>query len=78
LHGRLQSEGGSNLTLPGRYPLPWDLNPIEQVFAKLKHLMRKAAERTVEATLKRSGELLNRFLPDECGRYLQNSGYASN
>src|SRR6185312_15633475 len=58
-------------------PYSPDLNPIEQVFAKLKHLMRKAAERTVEATWKRSGQILQQFMPDECSRYLQNAGYAS-
>ena len=42
------------------------LNPIEQVFAKLKHLMRKAAERTVETIWKRIGKLLDCFKPDEC------------
>ena len=56
---------------------PTDLNPIEQVFAKLKILLRKAAERTVEATWKRIGTLLNEFKPNECANYLRNSGYAS-
>ena len=58
-------------------PYSPDLNPIEQVFAKLKHLMRKAAERTVEATWKRIGHLLDHFTPDECANYLVNAGYAS-
>ncbi len=53
------------------------LNPIEQVFAKLKTLLRKAAERTVEATWKRIGALLDRFPPDECSNYFRNAGYAS-
>ena len=46
-----------------RYLPPYspDLNPIEQVFAKLKTLLRKAAERTVEATWKRIGALLTAF-----------------
>lgn len=70
----IRAAGARLVFLPPYSP---DLNPIEQVFAKLKHLMRKAAERTVEATWMRSGELLNHFKPDECGRYLQNSGYAS-
>jgi transposase len=70
----IRAVGARLVFLPPYSP---DLNPIEQVFAKLKHLMRKAAERTVEATWKRSGELLDCFRPDECGRYLQNSGYAS-
>jgi transposase len=58
-------------------PYSPDLNPIEQVFAKLKTLLRKAAERTVEATWRRIGQLLDRFTPAECANYLVNSGYAS-
>lgn len=70
----IRAAGAKPVYLPPYSP---DLNPIEQVFAKLKHLMRKAAERTVKATWKRCGELFDHFKPDECGRYLQNSGYAS-
>ncbi len=58
-------------------PYSPDLNPIEQVFAKLKALLRKAAERSVEATWRRIGELLDCFTPTECANYLANSGYAS-
>ena len=58
-------------------PYSPDLNPIEQVFAKLKHLMRTASERTVEATWKRLGTVLNSFSPQECSNYLRNAGYAS-
>ncbi len=58
-------------------PYSPDLNPIEQVFAKLKTLLRKAEERTVEATWKRIGNLLDCFTPDECANYLRNAGYAS-
>ena len=50
---------------------------IEQVFAKLKTLLRKAEERTIEATWRRIGELLDHFQPSECANYLRNSGYAS-
>jgi hypothetical protein len=52
-----------------------DLNPIEQVFAKLKHFLRKAAARTVEAVCFAIGEVLQLFTPEECARYLVNSGY---
>ena len=52
-----------------------DLNPIEQVFAKFKHLLRKAAARTREAVCAAIGELLKSFKPDECANYLRNSGY---
>jgi transposase len=61
------------------FPPPYspDLNPIEQVFAKLKTLLRKAAERTVDTTWKRIGTLLDAFPPRQCANYLGNSGYAS-
>ncbi len=52
-----------------------DLNPIEQVFAKLKHLLRKAAARTVEAVCAAVGKILQAFTPDECANYFANSGY---
>src|SRR5258708_26906002 len=53
-----------------------DLNPIEQVFAKLKHLLRKCAARTVEALCAAIGQLLQAFPPDECANYFANAGYA--
>jgi transposase len=48
-------------------PYSPDLNPIEQVFAKMKHLLRKAKERTVEATWQPIGSLLNSFSKDGYG-----------
>ena len=69
-----QRKAGAHLIfLPPYSP---DLNPIEQVFAKLKTLLRKAAERTVEATWRRIGQLLDHFTSAECANYLVNSGYA--
>jgi len=56
-------------------PYSPDFNPIEQVFAKLKHLLRKAAKRTVEALWDEIGSLLDGFPPNECVNYIQNSGY---
>jgi transposase len=70
----IRMAGAHLIFLPPYSP---DLNPIEQVFAKLKTLLRKAAERTVEATWRRIGQLLDRFSPNECANYLVNSGYAS-
>ena len=62
--------------LPCRYSP--DLNPIEQVFAKLKTLLRRKLDpRTIEATWRGIGDLLDRFTPQECANYLANSGYAS-
>jgi len=69
----IRAVGARLLFLPPYSP---DLNPIEQVFAKLKHLMRKAAERTAEATWRRIGNLLNEFPSSECAAYLANAGYA--
>jgi transposase len=66
--------GARLLFLPPYSP---DLNPIEQVFAKLKTLLRKTEERSVEATWKRIGSLLDAFSPQECSHYFRNSGYAS-
>ena len=58
-------------------PYSPDLNPIEQAFAKLKALLRKAQERSVEVTWKRIDARLSEFSPAECINYLRNSGYAS-
>ena len=70
----IRKAGARLLFLPPYSP---DLNPIEQVFAKLKTLLRKAEERTVDAVWKRIGALLQCFIPSECAAYLRNSGYAS-
>jgi putative transposase len=70
----IRAVGARLVFLPAYSP---DLNPIEQVFAKLKHLMRRACERTIDDTCRRSGDLLKLFSPKECANYLQNSGYAS-
>jgi transposase len=58
-------------------PYSPDLNPIEQVFAKLKHLMRAAQPRDVEATWRKAGQLLDLFSPQECANYFVNAGYGS-
>ena len=69
----IRSAGAKLFFLPKYSP---DLNPIEQVFAKLKHLLRKAAARTVEAICAAIGELLGAFTAEECANYFKNSGYA--
>ncbi|MCK1466846.1 transposase [Bradyrhizobium sp. 193] len=52
-----------------------DLNPMEQVFAILKHLVRKTAARTVDAVCAAIGDALPAFTREECSNYLKNSGY---
>jgi transposase len=68
----IRSAGAKLFFLPKYSP---DLNPIEQVFAKLKHLLRKAAARTIETVVAAIGELLDTFTPQECANYLANAGY---
>ena len=58
-------------------PYSPDLNPIEQVFAKIKHWMRHAQKRTIEDTWRHIGDLVATIQPDECRNYLANAGYAS-
>ena len=58
-------------------PYSPDLNPIEQMFAKLKTLVRKARARTIDAMAEGIRASLAHFKPDECSNYLANSGYAS-
>jgi transposase len=71
----IEETGAYLVYLPPYSP---DFNPIEQVFAKLKALLRKAAERSVDALWNRIGQLLDCFLPGECQNYFRNSGYGSN
>ena len=54
-----------------------DLNPIEQAFAKMKTLLRKADARTTEQTWRTIGALLDCFTQTECANYFTNAGYAS-
>jgi len=68
----IRSVGAKLFFLPKYSP---DLNPIEQAFAKLKHLLRKAAARTVETVCAAIGEILGTFTPQECANYFRNSGY---
>jgi putative transposase len=69
----IRAAGAKLLFLPKYSP---DLNPIEQVFAKLKHLLRKAAARTLAAICAAIGEILGTFTPAECANYFRNSGYS--
>ena len=61
------------------YPPPYspDLNPIEQVFSKLKALLRKAAERTVPKLWRRIRALLRTISDEECLNFFRHAGYAS-
>jgi transposase len=62
----IRAAGAKFFFLPKYSP---DLNPIEQVFPKLKHLLRKAAARSVETICAGIGEILGAFTPAECASY---------
>ena len=68
----IEARGAALILLPAYSP---DLNPIEQAFAKLKALLRKAAARTKEVLWTTIGELLACFPAEECQNYLSNCGY---
>lgn len=69
----IEAAGAALLYLPPYSP---DLNPIEMAFAKLKALLRKAAERSVDALWDKIGESLEKFSSDECANYFRHAGYA--
>jgi transposase len=68
----IEATGASLHYLPPYSP---DLNPIEQLFAKLKAILRKAAARTADALIDAIAAALQSFPPAECANYLANSGY---
>ena len=69
----IRAAGAKLFFLPKYSP---DLNPIEQVFAKLKHLLRQAAARNFDTVCAAIGQLLDSFTAQECANYFANSGYA--
>jgi transposase len=68
----IEAAGARLVFLPPYSP---DFNPIENAFAKLKALLRAAAERTVDALWTTIGSLIDRFTPDECANYFAAAGY---
>ena len=70
----IEAAGAMQRFLPAYSP---DLDPIEQVFAKLKNTLRKMAHRTVDALWEGIGSALDDFPPNECLNYFRNAGYGS-
>ena len=68
----IEAAGASLLYLPPYSP---DFNPIENAFAKLKALLRKAAERTIAGLWATIGRLIDLFTPQECANYFAAAGY---
>jgi transposase len=68
----VRARGAHLIFLPPYSP---HLNSIKPVFAKLKHLMRKAPARDVETTWRKAGQLLALFSPQQRANYLVNAEY---
>ena len=68
----LEAAGMHLLYLPPYSP---DFNPIEQVFAKLKALLRRMAPRSFDAICDAIKIILEKFTPNECSNYIRHSGY---
>jgi transposase len=67
----IEAAGASLLDLPPYSP---GFNPIENAFAKLKALLRKAAERTVDGLWAAIAKLIDAFTPAECRNYFAAAG----
>lgn len=74
IRAAIEAAGASLLYLPPYSP---DLNPIENAFAKLKAMLRKAAERTIEGLWSSIGRLIDAFNLTECSNFFRNAGYRS-
>ena len=70
----IEAVGARVVYLPPYSP---DFNPIEQAFAKLKGLLRTAAQRTIAGLEQAIADSLERFTRTECRNYFRNSGYAT-
>lgn len=70
----IRTAGARLLFLPKYSP---DLNPIEQLFAKLKHWLRKAAKRNPDDICDAIRHILNTVPATECSNYFSNAGYGS-
>jgi transposase len=68
----IEAAGATLLYLPPYSP---DFNPIENAFAKLKALLRKAAERTLDGLWRAIGSIIDTFTPAECRNYFAAAGY---
>ena len=68
----IAATGARLLYLPPYSP---DFNPIENAFAKLKALLRKAAEPTVDGLSDAIGHIIDLFTPSECANYFAAAGY---
>jgi transposase len=74
IRSMIEAAGGRLLYLPPYSP---DFNPIEMAFAKLKALLRKAAERTLDGLWNAVGQAIEAFSPKDCANFFAAAGYRS-
>ena len=72
IRAAIAAAGATLLYLPPYSP---DFNPIEKAISKLKALLRKASERTVEGLWTAIGALIPAFKPNECANFFAAAGY---
>ena len=72
IRAAIEAAGASLLYLPPYSP---ESNPIENAFAKLKAMLRKAAARTVDGLWTAIGRIIDTFTPAECANYFSAAGY---
>jgi transposase len=72
IRAAIEAAGASLLYLPPYSP---EFNPIENAFAKLKAMLRKAAARTVDGLWTAIGRIIDTFTPAECANYFSTAGY---
>ncbi len=68
----IEAAGATRRFLPAYSP---DLNPIENLYAKVKSDLRKGAARTVDALSRLVGRSLKAIAPSECAGYFRHAGY---
>lgn len=71
----IEKAGARLLYLPAYSP---DLNPIETAFSKIKAMLRKAAERSVEALWRAIGRIIKTISAQECSNFFRKAGYVLN
>ena len=74
VHQRFAEAGVEIAFLPPYSP---DLNPIENVFSKIKTLLRRAEARTFEALTAAIGRILDRVSPSDTANAIRHAGYGN-
>jgi transposase len=72
VHRAIRTAGARLFFLPKYSP---DLNPIERLFSKLKHWLRKAAKRSADNVCDAIAQILKTVSATQSSNYFENAGY---